>query len=244
MGAKPLRIDLNADLGEGGPQDEALLALVTSANVACGGHAGDSQSMLATVKLAKAHHVKVGAHPSYPDKANFGRQTIKIDAESLFNSLIQQINAIKAVCDELGVDLHHVKPHGALYNDAAQDPALGRILIRVIEAINPKLKLMILAGSPLVMQARRAGIEVIEEAFADRGYCADGRLAPRSQPGALIEETHRVLEQVSSIVEEQKVTTVTGDSINCQATSLCLHGDTPQALEFARAIRASLEHQE
>ncbi|QYJ82472.1 5-oxoprolinase subunit PxpA [Shewanella aegiceratis] len=244
MGVKPLRIDLNADLGEGGPQDEALLTLVTSANVACGGHAGDRQSMLATVKLAKAHHVKVGAHPSYPDRTNFGRLSIAIEAEPLFDSLLQQINALKAVCDELGVDLHHVKPHGALYNDAAQDPALGRILIRVIEAINPKLKLMILAGSPLVTQARRAGLEVIEEAFADRGYLADGRLAPRSRPGALIEDTHKVLEQVSSIVEEQKVTAVTGESVSCQATSLCLHGDTPQALEFARAIRASLEHQE
>ncbi|TVP13738.1 5-oxoprolinase subunit PxpA [Shewanella sp. KCT] len=242
MGVKPLRIDLNADLGEGGPQDEVLLALVTSANVACGGHAGDRQSMLTTVKRAKANHVKVGAHPSYPDRTNFGRLSIAIDTESLFDSLLQQISALKAVCDELGVELHHVKPHGALYNDAAQDPTLGDILIRVIETINPKLKLMILAGSPLVTQARRAGLEVIEEAFADRRYLADGQLAPRSQPGALIEETHKVLEQVSSIVEEQKVTAVTGESVICQATSLCLHGDTPQALEFARAIRASLAH--
>ncbi|CAM4042658.1 MULTISPECIES: 5-oxoprolinase subunit PxpA [Shewanella] len=241
MEVKPLKIDLNADLGEGGTQDEALLALVTSANVACGGHAGDHQSMLATVKRAKAHHVKVGAHPSYPDRANFGRLSLDMDAEQLFDSLIQQINALGAVCNELGVKLHHVKPHGALYNDAAQDPVLGGILIRAIEAINPNLKLMILAGSPLVGQARRAGLEVIEEAFADRGYLADGTLASRAQPGALIKDTQGVLAQVESIVKQQRVKTLSGEVVSCRATSLCLHGDNPEALEFARAIRASLE---
>lgn len=241
MAVNPLKIDLNADLGEGGTQDEALMPLISSANIACGGHAGDTQSMRRTLLLAKQYGVNVGAHPSYPDREHFGRISMTLSPEALYATLHQQISILKALCDDLSIKLIHIKPHGALYNDAANNKALGQIIIKVIKAIDPRLKLMILAGSPLVEQAKAAGIEVIEEAFADRSYLADGTLAPRSQPGAVLHDADKMLAQVSAIIERRQLTAITGETIPCTATSLCLHGDNQEALRFAKLIRSYVQ---
>ncbi|WP_259655884.1 5-oxoprolinase subunit PxpA [Shewanella colwelliana] len=234
-------LDLNADLGEGGRYDESLLRLITSANVACGGHIGDEASMIKTVTLAKHYQVKIGAHPSYPDPANFGRVTIDISHDELFTSLHQQINALREICELIGVKLHHVKPHGALYNQAAQNSALGQIIIDVIKAIDPKLKLMILAGSQLVSQARAQGLAVIEEAFADRRYLSSGALAPRAQPEAVIEDSQQALQQVKKLTTGEPITSLDGQPVIINATSLCVHGDNPHALSLAKLIGQQLK---
>ncbi|ABV34623.1 LamB/YcsF family protein [Shewanella sediminis HAW-EB3] len=233
-------IDLNADLGEGSEFDAELLLLITSANIACGGHAGDPLSMRKTVIQALKSKVNVGAHPSFPDRENFGRVSIDISGKQLSDSIYQQIMALRAICDELGAKLFHVKPHGAFYNEVAKDKVLGRILIDVIKRIDPELKLMILAGSPLVKQARQHGLTVIEEAFADRTYLSDGSLAPRSEVGAVIHDPQQALQQVRQIVGNMPVTTLGGQPIIINATSICLHGDNQQALEFAKLISENL----
>ncbi|MCG9698124.1 5-oxoprolinase subunit PxpA [Shewanella sp. Isolate11] len=229
-------IDLNADLGEGSLNDEALLQIITSANIACGGHAGDNHSMLTTVKLAKQNQVTVGAHPSFPDRRNFGRQAMDISTAKLQASLQQQITALKQICDDLNVPLQYVKPHGALYNLAATNADLGQILIDTIKTIDPNLNLMILAGSSLVFQARQQNICVIEEAFADRAYLADASLAPRNLPGAVIGNEQQALDQVSKLVAKQAIETIDGKTIIINADSLCLHGDNEHALAFAQLI--------
>lgn len=233
-------IDLNADLGEGGKFDSQLLSLISSANIACGGHAGDPQSMRKAVTQALKNSVNVGAHPSFPDRHNFGRTRVDISETQLSDSIYQQIMALRAICDELGAKLFHVKPHGAFYNEVAKNKVLGLILIDVIKRIDPELKLMILAGSPLVKLARQQGLTVIEEAFADRTYLNDGSLAPRSEDGAVIHDPQQALQQVRQIIRNMPVTTLDGQPIIINATSICLHGDNEQALEFARLISENL----
>ncbi|WP_299796629.1 5-oxoprolinase subunit PxpA [uncultured Shewanella sp.] len=238
--SKGYPIDLNADIGEGCEFDSQLLELITSANIACGGHAGDDSSMIKTVAAAMKHKVNIGAHPSFPDRQNFGRTRLDISDERLTDSLHRQISALKAVCDNLGAKLFHVKPHGALYNEAARSEVLGLILIDTIKRIDPNLKLMTLAGSPLVKQARLHGLTVIEEAFADRAYLNDGSLAPRNLDGAVIHDSHQALRQVQQIIENKPLTSLDGAPVIINATSICLHGDNEQALEFAKLISAKL----
>jgi len=233
-------IDLNADLGEGGKFDPQLLSLITSANIACGGHAGDPHSMRKAVTHALKNSVNVGAHPSFPDRQNFGRTRVDISEAQLSDSIYQQIMALRAICDELGAKLFHVKPHGAFYNEVAKNKVLGLILIDVIKLIDPELKLMILAGSPLVKLARQQGLTVIEEAFADRTYLNDGSLAPRSKDGAVIHDPQQALQQVRQIIINMPVKTLDGKPIIINATSICLHGDNEQALEFAQLISEKL----
>jgi len=233
-------IDLNADLGEGGKFDSELLMLINSANIACGGHAGDPQSMRETVTQALKSKVKVGAHPSFPDRHHFGRKSIDISNKQLSDSIYQQIMALRAICDELGAKLFHVKPHGALYHEVANNEVLGLILIDVIKRIDPALKLMILAGSPLVKQARQHGLTVIEEAFADRTYLNDGSLAPRSGEGAVIHDPQLAWQQVRQIIENKPVTTLGDPPLIIKADTICLHGDNEQALAFAKLISEKL----
>ncbi|EDP99600.1 5-oxoprolinase subunit PxpA [Shewanella benthica] len=233
-------IDLNADLGEGGANDAALLQVITSANIACGGHTGDQSSMQTTVKLALTSGVHIGAHPSYPDGENFGRQPMVISDQELLTSLYQQINSLKAVCDSLGAKMFHVKPHGALYNQAAFNEHLGGILIDVIKRIDPTLKLMILAGSPLVNQAKSHGLTIIEEAFADRRYLANASLAPRQMQGAVIEEDAQAMEQVEQLLANKPLTTLDGALLRLRADSICIHGDNEHALSLAKLISARL----
>jgi len=242
MNHKYYPIDLNADLGEGGQYDAALLNIVTSANIACGGHTGDKQSMNTAVVAALKNGVKIGAHPSYPDPVNFGRQPMDISSEQLRASLLQQINSLKAVCESLKTKMFHVKPHGAFYNKVANNEDLGLVLIDVIKQIDPKLKLMILAGAPLVQQVRQAGLDVIEEAFADRAYLNNGFLAPRDRQGAVIEDDNIALKQVHQLIQHKPIQTLDGQSLLIHADSICLHGDNKHALIFAKKIAKSFKH--
>lgn len=233
------RIDLNADLGEGFPFDVALMPLITSANVACGSHAGDVDTMRATVALARAHGVRIGAHPSYPDREGFGRRHIEMSPSRLAIEITAQLWSLKAVCFEADESFAYVKPHGALYNEAARDPALADLIANTVHEIDRGLALMGLAGSELIAAGERAGLATISEAFADRAYSADGRLVPRDQPGAVLDD-EEALAQVLSLIERGGVIANDGSWLPLRADSICVHGDNPHALDFLRALRARL----
>lgn len=233
-------IDLNADLGEGCGDDEAILACVSSANIACGGHAGDSASMRTAVRAAIRHGVAIGAHPSFPDTENFGRSEMQPPEPQLLASLRAQILSLREIVQQEGAQLVHVKPHGALYNQAARDTALAQIIVRVVKDIDPDLRLVALAGSELIRCARAAGLAVAEEVFADRRYRRDGSLVARSEPGACISDLQLALQQALSLIQEKKVISVEGASLSIAADTVCLHGDGAQALQLARLLRQTL----
>lgn len=237
-----MHVDLNADLGEGAPDDAELLALVSSANIACGWHAGDARLMQATVTAALARGVAIGAHPSYPDRENFGRSEMQLAPDEVRADLIYQIGALDALVKAQGGRLHHVKPHGALYNQAARDPALADAVAAAVLDVDPGLALYGLAGSELLRAAERAGLRAVAEVFADRGYRADGSLVPRSQPGALIHDTDEAVDRTLRMVRDGVVQAVTGETVALQAQTICLHGDGPHALAFAHALRTALTH--
>jgi UPF0271 protein len=236
----PLHVDLNADLGEGAPDDAELLALVSSANIACGWHAGDARLMQATVTAALARGVAIGAHPSYPDRENFGRSEMQLAPDDVEADLIYQIGALDALVRAQGGRLHHVKPHGALYNQAARDPALADAVATAVLAVDPNLALYGLAGSELLRAAERAGLRAVAEVFADRGYRADGSLVPRSQTGAFVTEESEAVARTLRMVREGVVQAVTGETVPLQAQTICLHGDGAHALAFVRALNAAL----
>lgn len=235
-----MNVDLNADLGEGASDDAELLALVSSANIACGWHAGDARLMQATVAAALARGVAIGAHPSFPDRDNFGRSEMQLSAADLRADLIYQIGALQALVRAAGGKLHHVKPHGALYNQAARDPSLADAIAAAVRAVDPTLALYGLAGSELLRAGQRAGLRAVAEVFADRGYRADGSLVPRSQPGAFIDDVDEAVARTLRMVRDGVVQAVTGETVPLQAQTICLHGDGPHALAFARAIHAAL----
>lgn len=236
-------VDLNADLGEGCAHDEELLAIVSSANVACGAHAGDPPTMLRTVAAAAAHGVAIGAHPSFPDRANFGRSTMSLPPEEVRAHLLAQIGALATLARSCGARLHHVKPHGALYNQAARDPALARVIARAVRDFDPDLLLFGLAGSASITAARELGLTAVEEVFADRGYEADGSLVKRGTPGDLIEDDAQALSQTLGMVSDGRVRARDGSLVPIRAETICLHGDGAHALAFARRIRAGLQEQ-
>lgn len=233
-------IDINADLGEGYQFDSPLMALVTSASIACGGHAGDTKSMQQSVLLAKHHGVHIGAHPSYPDPGNFGRQPMHLAANELTASLIKQISALDAICDAFECKMHYVKPHGALYNQVAHSSREAHVLFDAMQAVNPNLALMALANSPIVALAQQQGITVIAEAFADRRYLSDGQLSPRSQAGSTIDKVSDVVQQAKAIASGQPITTIDNQPLTIAAQSLCLHGDNVHALQSAEQICQAL----
>lgn len=233
-------IDLNCDMGEGMASDEAVMPLVTSVNVACGFHAGDPVTMRRTVRLARAHGVAVGAHPSYADREGFGRRALEVPPDRVRDEVAYQVGALAALCRAEGARLVHVKPHGALYNAAAQDPALAGAVCLAVREVDPSLVVVCLAGSRMVEVARGLGLACAEEAFADRAYTAAGTLVPRSAPGAVIEDPAKVAERASLIAREGRVTAQDGSVVRLRAGTLCLHGDTPGAERLAAAIRARL----
>ncbi|AGW88468.1 MULTISPECIES: 5-oxoprolinase subunit PxpA [Cupriavidus] len=235
-----MQIDLNADLGEGCGNDEALLALISSANVACGWHAGDAATMLQTVKWAIEHGVAIGAHPSYPDRENFGRTEMQRDPEAVYADVLYQIGALDAIVRAQGGQLHHVKAHGALYNQAVRDPALARAIVRAVRDFDSDLVFFGLAGSQMIDIAREAGLRVKQEVFADRGYNPDGTLVKRGTPGALHEDEEVALNQTLTMVREQRVRAIDGTWVPIRAETVCLHGDGAHALAFARRIRERL----
>jgi UPF0271 protein len=240
-----LRVDLNADVGEsfGARQigdDEPIFKYATSANVACGFHAGDTNVIAATIRAAAARKVAVGAHPSYPDSAGFGRQTIDIPADELRHVIIYQIGAVDALARSLGVTLVHVKPHGALYNDAAKNPALAAAVADAVATYDKNFILVGLAGSHLIAAGLAAGVRVVAEAFCDRVYEADGSLRSRALPDAMIEDPKRAAAQAVEIVVNQRVTESRGKTIRVEAQTLCIHGDAPNAVDVASAVRKAL----
>ncbi|MDK3026270.1 5-oxoprolinase subunit PxpA [Cupriavidus taiwanensis] len=235
-----MQIDLNADLGEGCGNDEALLALISSANIACGWHAGDAATMVQTVQWALARGVAIGAHPSYPDRENFGRTEMQRDPEHVYADVLYQIGALDAIVRAQGGKLHHVKPHGALYNQAVRDPALARAIVRAVRDFDPDLVFFGLAGSQMINIAKEAGLRVKQEVFADRGYNPDGTLVRRGTPGALHEDEEVALNQTLTMVREQRVRAIDGSWVPIQAETVCLHGDGAHALAFARRIRERL----
>ena len=232
----PPRIDLNSDLGEGAGQDAELMPLITSANIACGAHAGDTATMEATVALARRHGVAVGAHPGFADPAHFGRVEQTLPADKLRQLVHDQIAAL----GRLG-PLRHVKPHGALYNLAARDPAAAAAVADAVWAADPGLTLFALAGSELVRAGRARGLRVAEEVFADRTYQRDGGLTPRSRPEALITDEAVAVAQVLRMVHAGVVRATDGTEVAVTADTVCLHGDGPRALALARRLRAALE---
>ncbi len=236
-----MNIDLNADLGEGCASDAALLQLVSSANIACGFHAGDAQTMLASVREALKNGVAIGAHPSFPDRENFGRTAMTLPPETVYAQTLYQIGALAAIARAEGSVMRHVKPHGMLYNQAAKDPQLADAIARAVHACDPSLILVGLAGSELIRAGEHYGLTTRQEVFADRGYQADGSLVPRTQPGALVEDEEHALAQTLGMVESGRVKSITGEWANVVAQTVCIHSDGEHALAFARRLRAAFE---
>jgi UPF0271 protein len=240
------RIDLNCDLGEsfGAYQmgmDEEILGFVTSANIACGFHAGDPSVMRRTVSLALQKGVKIGAHPGLPDLAGFGRRNMAISPQEAYDIVLYQIGALYAFVQAEGASMQHVKPHGALYNMAAKSPELSKAIAEAVYRIDPQLVLFGLAGSELVRAGETIGLQTAHEVFSDRTYQHDGSLTPRSQADALIHDDEEAAAQVVRMVKEGKVRARQGVDVAVQADTVCIHGDGPRALHFARQIRETLK---
>ena len=234
-------IDLNADLGEGDANDGELLRIVTSCNIACGGHAGDAESMATTVRAAIVNGVSVGAHPGYPDRDGFGRSSGYLSGNSLYEALAEQVTALADVAALLGTGLAHVKPHGALYNDAIADEELADIIARVVAEAYGEPAFVGMANTGLQRAAERHGLAFIAEAFVDRAYEANGTLVSRSEPGAVHGELAVITSQAVGLAKKGQVTARNGDVIKVRADTLCIHGDTPGAAQAARAVRDVLE---
>ena len=241
-----LKIDLNCDMGESFGawtmgRDAELMDYVSSVNIACGFHAGDASVIRKTIETAIVKNVAVGAHPSFPDLQGFGRHEMKMPATEVFDIVLYQIAALKGMCEAFGGKLHHVKPHGALYNQAARDKNLAEAIAKAVKAIDENLVFYGLANSFLVSEAERIGLKTASEVFADRTYQADGTLTTRSQSNALIESVKKSCEQVLEMITAQTVTAVTGERVTLRADTVCIHGDGAHALEFAREVKRSLE---
>ncbi|MEA2635623.1 MAG: 5-oxoprolinase (ATP-hydrolyzing) subunit [Chloroflexota bacterium] len=235
------QLDLNADVGEGDPEtDAALLALVSSANIACGLHAGDARTMRATVTMAMRNGAAVGAHPGFDDREGFGRRPQHLTADEIGELVLRQLGALDAIARAEGTTLHHVKPHGALYNQAETDGTLASAIVAAIRAHDPGLRLVGRAGSAMEDAARAASHPFGAEAFADRRYRADGTLLPRSEPGAVITAPEEVARQVRSLVTHSEVQASDGSRVAVSFGTLCVHGDTPGAVTLARRIRQEL----
>jgi UPF0271 protein len=241
--AANINVDLNADLGEGCDNDQALLQLVSSANIACGFHAGDAQTMLQSVRWALQYGVAIGAHPSFPDRESFGRTAMQLPPETVYAQVVYQLGALAAIARAEGGKMVHVKPHGMLYNQAATDPALADAIARAVHSVDPTLKLVGLAGSELIRAGARLGLATSQEVFADRRYQSSGNLVPRSQPDALIESDELALQQTLMMVQQQKVVSREGVAVPVQADTVCLHGDGEHALAFARSLREAFRQQ-
>ena len=241
-----MHIDLNSDLGESlgawtMGDDAAMLAIVSSANVACGFHAGDAAGILRTLRSAAERGVVVGAHVAYPDLAGFGRRNMDVASADLQADVIYQIGALQALARAAGTAVRYVKPHGALYNTIAHDERQARDVISAIRAVDPGLVLVALAGAPLVAWARAEGLRVVAEAFADRASTPQGTLVSRRDKGAVLHDAGQVAARMLRLAREGVVTAIDGSTVAIQADSICVHGDSPGAVDMARQVRAVLE---
>lgn len=240
-----LKIDLNCDMGESFGawrmgSDAALMDFVSSVNIACGFHAGDPSVIRKTVETAIEKNVAVGAHPSFPDLQGFGRRAMSLSPAEVFDLVLYQVAAVKGICEALGGRLHHVKPHGALYNQAAKDKNLAAAIAKAVKAIDKNLIFYGLSGSVLISEAEKAGLKTASEVFADRTYAADGSLTPRTEPNALIHDSETAISQVLQMITEKSVTATGGEKVPIRAETVCIHGDGENALEFARKIKEKL----
>jgi UPF0271 protein len=233
-------VDLNCDLGEGAGNDDALMPLITSANIACGLHAGDEVSMRATVRLAQKYRVAIGAHPSLDDRENFGRKEMIVSPVVVRELVVTQIAWLQAIATEQGARMRHVKPHGALYNMAARDRSVADAIAAAVYAVDPDLILFGLSGSELIKAGRARGLRVANEVFADRTYQGDGSLTPRSQADAMIHESAMALAQVKQMIFERTVRARDGEVVPIQADTVCLHGDGAHAVVFAQGLNREL----
>lgn len=229
-------VDLNSDLGEGAAFDSQIIPLITSANIACGFHAGDSNIMNSTVKLCKANSVSFGAHPGYPDKENFGRTAMNLTPDEVYNVTLCQFGALSAFAKANGVRLCHVKPHGAMYNSAAKDFDLALAIANAVKDFDETLILLALSGSKMIDAAKAVGIKYASEVFADRAYEADGSLRKRTLDGSMITDENEAISRVIRMIKEGKVTAYTGEDVPIEAHSVCVHGDGEKALDFVRAL--------
>ncbi|MEM6694577.1 MAG: 5-oxoprolinase subunit PxpA [Pseudomonadota bacterium] len=239
-------IDLNSDLGEGfGPwpmgDDTAMLGIVTSANIACGGHASDPETMFETLRLAKENGVVVGAHPGFADRAGFGRRVIPMKPDEIGRMCAAQIGALMGVAALVDVQVAYVKPHGALGNLAARDRAVADAVVAAVQSIDPGLAILAISGTQSEQAARAAGAPVYSEIFADRGYLSTGQLVPRGQDGAMIHDAGEAAERLLGFLESGRMPVIDGDPIPLAAQSICVHGDSPGAVAMARAVRDRLQ---
>lgn len=240
------QIDLNSDLGEGFGRwklgdDEAMLSLVSSANIACGFHAGDPAGLLAVLQKAADRGVAVGAHIAYRDLVGFGRRLMVPSRDELIGDAIYQIGALSALARAAGTRVRYVKPHGALYNTIADDPGQAEAVIQAIMMVDPSLPLVARAGAAIIRQARVAGLTIVAEAFADRAINADGTLVNRHHPGAVLTDSHQISDRVLRLIEEGRMTAIDGTDIEIRAQTICLHGDTPHAVSVAADLRHFLD---
>lgn len=234
-------VDINCDMGEEIGNDELIMPFITSANIACGYHAGDAVTMQHTVQLCLKYNVAIGAHPSFLDRKNFGRTEMNVTDEEVYDLVTQQLLIINEAIDSFDTKLHHVKPHGALYNLSAKDALIAKAIAKAVKDYNASLILVGLSGSHSINEAKAIGLQTTSEVFADRSYQDDGSLTPRSQPNALIENAGKVVEQVLQMIKDGTVTTVSGKTTPIVAETICIHGDGKHAVEFAKAIHNAIK---
>jgi len=238
-----LLIDLNADLGEGAGHDDELLGLVTSANIACGFHAGDANTIRRSIEMARVRGVAVGAHPSLFDRENFGRKELAVTPEQVFDAVTYQLGVFQAIAETAGLRPNHVKPHGALYNMAVRDERIADAIARAIAKLDSNLILFAPDNSALARAGVVNGLPIAREVFADRNYLSDGWLVPRSRSDALLHDSEEAAARALRMLREGKVKSVDGVDVDVRPETICLHGDTPGAVEFARALRSRLERE-
>lgn len=242
MSAGPRTVDLNADVGEGAGADEAIFPWISSANIACGGHAGDEATIADAVRRAVRWGVAIGAHPGYADRINFGRVNLNLTPTEVKALVREQVGAVREIAARMGARVGHVKPHGALYNQAAEDSGLARAIAECLAEIDPAMVLFGLAGSELLRAGEAAGLRVASEVFADRRYSADGRLVPRSRGAdALVASDEEAIAQALGMIKEGIVTAIGGERVAVRADTVCLHGDSVRAAQLARKLRAAVD---
>jgi UPF0271 protein len=238
-----MQVDLNCDLGEGMQTDEQIIPLISSANIACGFHAGDESIMKRTIELCLQQGVAIGAHPSWPDRENFGRTDMNLSEQELYECIIDQLQLLQNLASTFNTKLKHVKPHGALYNQSAKNKIIASAIARAVKDFDSSLVLFGLSGSISLREAAQIGLKTAHEVFADRTYMDDGSLTPRSQPNALIEDENKAVQQALQMIQHGTVIAISGKVIPVKADTVCLHGDGKQALVFCRNIHEQLKLQ-
>ncbi|HEU5290414.1 MAG TPA: 5-oxoprolinase subunit PxpA [Cyclobacteriaceae bacterium] len=238
-----MNIDINCDMGEGMPTDAALMPFISSANIACGYHAGNHDIMRKTVELCLRHNVAIGAHPGFDDRKNFGRTSVQLSSSELYDLVTSQLHALNKICKESDAALHHVKPHGAMYNMAAKDPGMSNTLAKAVVDFNPRLIYFGLSGSYMISEAKKVGLKTAHEVFADRTYQPNGSLTPRTNEHALIQDENEMLKQVLLMIKQNRVVATDKSILPIQAETICIHGDGEHALQFAGAIYNQLRQE-